>query len=80
MTASAGKTMEAATLVFRPDSGDLFTMNATGELVWRLYTQGYRADEIARRLAKNHGVLLDEARIDVFAFLASARRYGLEIA
>lgn len=68
-----------ATLVFKPDSGDVFTLNACGALVWNLYAKGLCADEVAGRLVKQYGIPLDQARHDVFAFVAQVRRHGLEI-
>ena len=66
-------------VVFRPDSGDLFTLNATGMLVWRLYARGLSADTIARRISKRYGIGLAEAQRDVFGFLAEVHRHGLTI-
>lgn len=67
-------------LVFRADSGDLFTVNPTGAYVWRLRARGLTADQIVGRLAARYRLSLEGARQDVFAFLADVRRHGLEIA
>ena len=65
--------------MFRPDSGDLFTLNATGRLVWRLYAGGHSAEAIALRISERYGIDSAEAQRDVFAFLAEVQRHGLTI-
>lgn len=80
MSRARSQSGQAATLVFRSDSGDLFTLNTLGQLVWRLRVAGRSAEDIARRLASRHKLDLGDARRDVFAFLATARQHGLEIA
>ncbi|MFQ5898549.1 MAG: PqqD family protein [Candidatus Methylomirabilia bacterium] len=69
----------ASSLVFKPDSGDVFTLNSTGALVWELYSKDLAADTVASRLVKRYGISHDQARHDVFAFVAEVRRHGLEI-
>jgi hypothetical protein len=66
------------TVVFRSDTGDLFTLNATGALIWRLLGEGRSLDAIGRRLAKRYGITPARAREDVFAFVAQARRHGID--
>ncbi len=66
-------------VVFRADSGDLFTLNACAAFVWRLYATGHSAEAIARRVSKHYAIGLAEARRDVFGFLAEVRRHGLTI-
>lgn len=63
-------------VIFRSDTGDLFTVNATGALIWRLLADGRAPDTIARRLAKRYGLAPARALEDVYAFLAQARRHG----
>jgi hypothetical protein len=67
-----------ATLLFNPDSGDVFTLNGTGAFVWELHAGGVGAEAIARRFARRYGIGRKQAERDVFAFLAQTRRYGLQ--
>ena len=64
------------TVIFRSDTGDLFTVNAAGAFIWRLLADGHSPDTIARRLAKRHGLTPPRALADVYAFLAQVRRHG----
>lgn len=62
--------------LFKDDSGDVFTLNATGALVYRLYSEGSPPGEIARRLVARYQVLESHALGDVHAFLAQVRAHG----
>lgn len=63
-------------LLFKTDTGDLFTLNATGALVYRLYANGAAPQEIARRLASQYHITPAQALDDVHAFLAQVRVHG----
>lgn len=65
--------------LFKNDSGDVFTLNATGALVYRLYAEGLSPSEIARRLANRYRVPESQALDDVRAFLAQVRSHGLRL-
>ncbi len=67
------------TVVFRSDTGDLFTLNTTGAFIWGLLSEGRSLDAIGRRLAKRYGIARARARDDVFAFVAQARRHGIAL-
>ena len=73
------RTAHTSDVVFRPDSGDLFTLNATGMLIWKFYARGHSAEAIARRISKCYGIGRAEAQRDVFDFLAEVHRHGLTI-
>lgn len=62
--------------LFKPDTGEVFTLNATGALVYRLARQGRSATEIARRLAKRFTVTETQALDDVRSCLAELRANG----
>jgi coenzyme PQQ synthesis protein D (PqqD) len=79
MSNAGSRAPAASMVVFRADSGDLFTLNASAAVVWRLYAAGRSAEAIARRVSKQYAIDLAEARRDVFAFLAEVRRRGLTI-
>ncbi len=66
-------------MVFRSDTGDLFTLNATGAFIWQLLSEGRSLEAISRRLAKRYGIARDRAVDDVFAFVAQARRHGITL-
>lgn len=78
MTVASSRTA-APTLVFKPDSGDVFTLNPTGALVCGLYSKGLSADAVARQLEKRYRIGYEQARQDVFTFIAQVRRCGLAI-
>jgi hypothetical protein len=65
--------------LFKDDSGDVFTLNSTGGLVYRLYSEGLSPKEIARRLAARYRVLEGRALDDVRAFLAQVRVHGFSL-
>lgn len=67
----------APTLVFKPDSGDVFTLNPTGALVWDLHARGLPADAVARRIDRRYRIGYERAEHDILAFLAQVRRHGL---
>ena len=80
MATTAGSARNGApALVFKPDSGDVFTMNPTGALVWGLYSKGLSADAVARQLEKRYRIGYEQAQHDVFTFIAQVRRHGLAI-
>lgn len=62
--------------LFKDDSGDVFTLNATGGLVYRLSSEGATPREIAQRLAARYHIPLAQALDDVHAFLAQLRVHG----
>ena len=62
--------------LFKEDSGDVFTLNATGALVYRLYSEGLPPREIAKRLKSRYEVGEAQALDDVHAFLAQVRIHG----
>lgn len=69
--------MRNGRFLFKDDTGDLFTMNATGALVYRLYSEGLTSRAIAKRLAARYRIPLAQALDDVLAFLAQVRANGL---
>jgi hypothetical protein len=79
MATTAASPNGAPALVFKPDSGDVFTLNPTGALVWDLYAKGLPADAVARQLEKRYRIGHEQAQHDVFAFLSQVRRHGLQI-
>ena len=78
-TTAASSRNVAPTLVFKPDSGDVFTLTPTGALVWGLYSRGLPTDAVAKRLERRYRIGYERAQHDVFAFLAQVRRHGLQI-
>ena len=68
--------MTSGRFLFKDDSGDVFTLNTTGALVYRLSSEGLAPREIARRLAIRYRILPAQALDDVHAFLAQLRAYG----
>lgn len=77
MAAPRRRAPAAASVVFDPGTGDVFTLNHAGALVWRLHAAGVPADGIARRLARRYRIDRERARRDVYAFLAQVHRHGL---
>lgn len=65
--------------LFKPDTGEVFTLNPTGALVYRLARQGKRSSDIARRLAARYQVSEAQALRDVHACLAELRVNGFLI-
>jgi hypothetical protein len=78
-TTAMSSNTAAPTLVFKPDNGDVFTLNPTGALVWGLYSKGLSADTVARQLEKRYRIGYEQAQRDVFTFIAQVRRHGLAI-
>jgi len=78
-TTVASSRNAAPTLVFKPDSGDVFTLNPTGALVWKLYSKGLLAEAVARQLEKRYRIGYEQARHDVFTFIAQLHRHGLQV-
>lgn len=78
-TTGASSRNAAPTLVFKPDNGDVFTLNPTGALVWELYSKGLPADAVAKRIDRRYRIGYEQAQHDVFTFLAQIRRHGLQI-
>lgn len=64
--------------MFDPQRGDLFSLNPTGALVFRLFRQGMDPTRIARRLARTFDVERARALADVRDFLAQTRAYGIQ--
>jgi hypothetical protein len=65
--------------LFKDDSGDVFTLNATGALVYRLYSEGLPPREIAKRLRARYELDETQALDDVHAFLAQVRVHGVRL-
>lgn len=62
--------------LFKRDTGEVFTLNPTGALVYRLARQGKTPSEIARRLAARYQISEAQALEDVHACLAELRVNG----
>jgi hypothetical protein len=69
--------IEGQILILLPDSSYLYTLNATGQLLWEQILQGRTADELAERLCEEFGVGGDTARKDVRLFLNQLKRKGI---
>jgi carbamoyl-phosphate synthase large subunit len=74
-----GRRARRPAVIFRADTGDLFTVNAPGEFIWRLLADGRSPETVARRLAKRYGLSPARAIEDVYALLAQTRRHGSNV-
>ena len=61
----AARKIGAETVVVSPESGKVFVLNQTGGLIWELCDGTRSLGELARPLADQFGVSLEQARSDV---------------
>jgi hypothetical protein len=57
--------------------GKIFSLNATGSVIFELLQQGLAEDRIVEELVKRFGVLAETARTDVADFCRSLRERAL---
>lgn len=72
----AWQLIEGEAVLVNLASGDTLGLNATGAFVWAKIDE-MPAGEIARSLAEQHGLTLDDAHRDVDEFLSLLLREGL---
>jgi hypothetical protein len=58
-------------------AGLVLAANPVGARIWQLLEQQRSCQEIARRLAHDHGIPIDRAHRDVVAFVAALEARGL---
>lgn len=61
----AYREIEGQTLLLLPDQYELYTLNATGQVVWRTLVEGETASIAVARLARRFGISLEQALRDV---------------
>ncbi|HLC41625.1 MAG TPA: PqqD family protein [Methylomirabilota bacterium] len=66
-------------LIFHPDRGEMYLLNRTGVMAFRLYQNGCPSAEIARRLTREFSVPTERAAVDVRDFFTQARAYGVSV-
>jgi Coenzyme PQQ synthesis protein D (PqqD) len=59
------------------NSGSMFSLNATGGLMWKCLTEGYATEDIALYIASECGVQTEEVAVDLDMFLAELQARGL---
>lgn len=64
-------------ILFNPDNGDIFSLNATGKVIWKALADGC-TDEAAllEKLAEACGELPESAAGDVKEFVAALKEKG----
>ena len=64
-------------ILFNPDNGDIFSLNATGKVIWKALAAG-SSDEAAllAKLTEACGPLPDSAANDVKEFVAALKAKG----
>jgi len=67
-------------LLLGPGDPTLFTLNASGRLLWALLARGKSMDQLARALEQQFGVSSDCARRDVEAFVLQLSAGGFVLA
>ena len=65
--------------VFHPERGEMFLLNSTGVIAYRLYQNGVPSDEIARQLTRRFPVPQERAMTDVRDFFTQVRTYGVTL-
>ena len=65
--------------VFHPERGEMFLLNSTGVIAYRLYQDGVASDEIARQLTRRFPVPPERAMTDVRDFFTQVRAYGVTL-
>jgi coenzyme PQQ synthesis protein D (PqqD) len=75
----AHREVAGQTLLLGPGPGTLYTLNATGQLVWRRLQRGQTPDAIAEALRRAFGITRAEADRDVRAFLEDLRTRGFVV-
>ena len=51
-------------------SGSMFSVNATGGLMWKYIVEGYRREDIVRTVSGEYGVEREQVVVDLDIFLA----------
>ncbi len=64
-------------VVLNLQSGEYFTFNDVGRVIWLLLNDGKNVDEIARSITDQYATTEEKARIDVRAFIDNLFRQGL---
>lgn len=59
------------------NSGSMFSLNATGGLMWKCLTEGYATEDIALYIASECGAQNEEVAVDLDTFLADLQARGL---
>lgn len=75
----AHREVAGQTLLLGPGPGMLFTLNDTGQLVWRRLQRRRTVTEIAEALRRTFGVPPERAERDVRAFLGALEARGFVI-
>ena len=65
--------------IFRPDRGEIFLLNHTGVMAYRLYRDGVNSPEIARQLTRRFSVPPARAEADTRDFFTQFRVYGVTL-
>jgi hypothetical protein len=66
----AHREVEGQVLLLLPDDYSLYTLNASGKLVWEELARNRSFERIVIRVAERFGIPRDRAREDVLALLA----------
>jgi len=65
--------------IFRPDRGEIFLLNHTGVMAYRLHKDGVASAEIARQLTRRFSVPPERAEADIRDFFTQFRVYGVTL-
>jgi hypothetical protein len=69
--------IEGELLVLGPREETIFMLNPTGRLIWKLLARGASARVIARRLAREFGIGVEQASEDMVTFLKELAEKGI---
>lgn len=59
------------------DQNLMFSVNVVGSTIWQKLEGGVSADQIAKEIAEEFGLPLDQARADVTSFIEDLRAHKL---
>ena len=65
--------------LFHPERGEIFLLNQTGAMAYRLYQGGVSSEEIARHLTRKFSTHPERAVTDVRNFFTQVRTYGVTL-
>jgi len=65
--------------IFHPERGEMFLLNPSGAMAYRLYQDGVPSDEIAHHLTHRFSVTTERAITDVRDFFTQVRAYDVTL-